>query len=56
MADLSRVNEKLSTIEQKVAELVAFKQSVDQGGDGGDQAQVDQLESRLDQILATFPA
>lgn len=56
MADLSRVNDKLATIEQKVAELIAFKQNVDQGGDGGTQAQVDQIESRLDQILATFPS
>lgn len=55
--DTSRVVEKLSTIEQKVQELVAFKASVEQGIDAGQgQAQVDAFEARLDDILAMFPS
>ena len=55
MADLSRVNDKLATIEQKVSDLVAFKQSIEQGDGGHDQAAVDELETRLDAILARIP-
>ncbi len=54
MADMSRVNEKMATIEQKVAELVSFKRNVEAGGDGGHQAEVDAIESRLDSIIASF--
>ncbi len=54
--DTSRVAEKLATLEQKVQELVAFKQNAEQGGDNGQgQAQVDAFEARLDSILAIFP-
>ncbi len=55
--DTSRVAEKLATIEQKVRDLVAYKQSVEQGGDNGQgQAQVDAFEARLDDVLAIFPS
>ncbi len=55
MADLSRVNEKINTLSNKLDELVA-KASANpgDGGDGG-QAQVDQIESRLDELLARLP-
>lgn len=53
MADLSRVNEKINTIAQKVDELLARPQG-SVGGDDG-QAVVDQIETRLDEILARLP-
>ncbi len=57
MADMSRVNEKIAQLAQKVDELVAYKNSNPGGGDGGDggQAVVDQVESRIDEILARIP-
>jgi len=54
MADTSRVQEKIATLSAKVDELVAFKAAHGEGGDGG-QAQVDALESTLDEILARIP-
>ncbi len=54
MADLSRVNEKISTLAQKVDELLTRANS--NPGDGGDaQAAVDSIESRIDELLARLP-
>lgn len=57
MADMSRVNEKIQTLGNKVDELISKANSG--GGDGvgmvTDQAEVDQIESRLDEILARIP-
>lgn len=57
MADMSRVNEKLAQIAQKVDELVAYKNSNPSDGSGGDggQSQINEVESRLDEILARIP-
>jgi len=57
MADLSRVKDKISTLSQKLDELVAFKaQAVSDGGSGdGGQAAVNEIESDLDQLLARLP-
>lgn len=52
MADLSRVNEKIATLSAKVDELVA---RASQSHDGDNQAEVDAVESQLDQILARIP-
>ena len=57
MADLSRVKDKISTLSQKLDELVAFKaQAVSDGGSGdGGQAAVNEIESDIDQLLARLP-
>ncbi len=52
MADLSRVNEKIATLSAKVDELVA-KANANPHDDG--QAEVDAVESQIDQILARIP-
>lgn len=53
MADLSRVQEKIETLAHKVEDLMSRQSAV--SDDGHTQAQVDQLESRLDEILARIP-
>jgi tetrahydromethanopterin S-methyltransferase subunit G len=53
MADMSRVNEKLQTLAQKVDELLSRPQGAVDGGNA--QAEVDQIEQRLDEILARIP-
>lgn len=53
MADLSRVNEKLSTLAQKVDELLARPQGAVDGGNA--QAEIESIESRIDEILARIP-
>ena len=55
MADLSRVNEKISTLANKVDELLARPQGAVDGTGGVGQADVDAIESRLDEILARLP-
>lgn len=54
MADTSRLNDKFAQLAAKVDELVEFKNSHPDGGDGG-QSVVDSVEARLDEILARIP-
>jgi outer membrane murein-binding lipoprotein Lpp len=54
MADMSRVNEKIQTLASKVDELLSRPQGAVDGG-GNAQAEIDQIEQRLDEILARIP-